>query len=382
MLWLQSKKKGGYNMEELKETPLYKQHVDHGGKLIDFAGWALPVQYEGLVVEHEAVRKQAGLFDVSHMGEVYIEGEDAEKFINYMITNDVTKIEETQVLYTPMCYESGGIVDDLLVYKYSTTKYLLVINASNTDKDIAWLFHHSKAFNVRIIDVSLDVAQLALQGPKAQEILQPLVDFSLDDLKFYYFKENVKIGKYKVILSRTGYTGEDGFEIYADIKSAGEIWQLLMIGGESHGLKPAGLGARDTLRFEASLPLYGNELSKDITPYEAGIGMFVKLDKGDFMGKKVLAKQKEEGLERKIIGFELDKKGVTRHGYEVFNEEDEQIGVVTTGYYLKSSNRSIGLALVDAKYSKLGTKLRIQIRKKFADAKVVSKRFMNKQYKK
>lgn len=369
-------------MDELKETPLYKQHVDHGGKLIDFAGWALPVQYEGLVVEHEAVREKAGLFDVSHMGEVYIEGEDAEKFVNYMITNDVTKIKEKQVLYTPMCYEAGGIVDDLLVYKYSTTKYLLVINASNTDKDIAWLYHHSKGFKVRIIDVSLDIAQLALQGPLAQKILQQVADISLDDLKFYYFEENVKIGKYKVILSRTGYTGEDGFEIYTDIQSAAQIWQLLMKEGEKHGLKPAGLGARDTLRFEASLPLYGNELSKEITPYEAGIGLFVKLDKEDFVGKKALAKQKEDGLQRKIIGFELDKKGVTRHGYEVFNEDNEPIGVVTTGYYLKSNNRSIGLALVDAKYSKLGTKLQIQIRKKLVDAKVVSKRFMNKQYKK
>lgn len=369
-------------MGELRRTPLYDNHLNSEGKMIDFSGWHLPVQYEGLVKEHEAVREKAGLFDVSHMGEVMVTGQDAEKFVNYIITNDVTKIVEGQILYTPMCYEHGGIVDDLLVYKYNTEKYLLVINASNTDKDYKWFTDHQEGFNIQLENISDNVAQIALQGPMAEEILQPLVDTDLKEITFYHFKDQVDIKGAKALVSRTGYTGEDGFEIYLAPDVAGKVWDAIMQEGGPKGLIPAGLGARDTLRFEASLPLYGNELSQDILPLEAGLGIFVKLDKGDFIGREVLAKVKEEGVKRKTVGFELSKKGVIRHGYPIFSEDGQEIGVVTTGYHLTSSGRSIGLGLMDVAYTKIGTPIKIQVRKKMLDAQVVSRRFMDKKYKK
>ncbi|WP_105618808.1 glycine cleavage system aminomethyltransferase GcvT [Vallitalea okinawensis] len=369
-------------MDNTKRTFLYEKHLEHGGKMIDFAGWALPVQYKGLIEEHDAVRQAAGLFDVSHMGEVSVIGKEAEKFVNYLVTNDVEPMVNGQVIYTPMCNEKGGVVDDLLVYKFNTQEYLLVINASNTEKDYEWMQGLSKDFDIKLENISDNYAQIALQGPKAEEILQPLTDLNLSELTFYTFKDETTIAGKKVLVSRTGYTGEDGFEIYANSKEAPQLWSAIMEQGKDKGLLPAGLGARDTLRFEASLPLYGNELTDNITPLEAGLGMFVKLYKDDFVGKEVLAKQKEVGLKRKVIGFELTKKSITRHGYPILDSEGNKIGEVTTGYYLPSIDKSIGMGLVDIDHAKLGTEISIQVRKKTVDAVVRSKRFMEKKYKK
>ena len=368
-------------MANLKRTSLYEKHVEWGGKIIDFAGWELPVQYEGLVSEHNAVRNQAGLFDVSHMGEVSVKGEEAGKFVQYLVTNDTSVMNDNQVIYAQMCYEHGGIVDDLLVYKYDDQEYFLVINASNVDKDFAWMQQVSEKFDVELVNLSEEYSEIALQGPNAQEILQKLTDFDLSEIKFFYLKRDVEIEGVKCLVSRTGYTGEDGFEIYLDHQNAPKIWDRILIAGEPLGVKPAGLGARDTLRFEAALPLYGQEIDKDISPLEAGLGFFVKLDNDDFIGRDALIKQKEEGLKRKLVGFEMIGKGIPRHEYRVL-KDGQDIGFVTTGYKSPTTDRTVGLALVDIEHSKMDTTFDIQIRKKVSPAKVVSKRFYQKNYKK
>ncbi|MTI49267.1 glycine cleavage system aminomethyltransferase GcvT [Sporosalibacterium faouarense] len=367
-------------MEGLKKTALFKCHEDQGGKIIDFQGWALPVQYEGIIPEHEAVREKAGIFDVSHMGEVEVVGEEASDFVQYLVTNDITVLEEQQVLYSFMCYEDGGVVDDLLVYKYSDKHYLLVINASNVEKDFNWIQKNGEQFDVEIKNISSEISEVALQGPMAQEILQQLTQEDLSEIKFFYFKEDIDIAGVKCIVSRTGYTGEDGFEIYTENNNITKIWEKIMDVGASKGLKPAGLGARDTLRFEATLPLYGNEISSEITPLEAGLGFFVKLNSDDFIGKEALVKQKEEGLKRKIVGFEM-KKGIPRHGYEVY-KGDEKIGFVTTGYFSPTLEKKIGLALIDIDQGQIGNQISIKVRNKMFDAEVISKRFYKKNYKK
>lgn len=368
-------------MDNLKKTSLFEKHKGYGGKIIDFSGWALPVQYEGLVEEHNAVRNNAGLFDVSHMGEVEVKGEQALDFVNYLVSNDVSKLENNQVLYAMMCYQDGGIVDDLLVYKLNNKEFLLVINASNIDKDFKWMQFVSEEFNVELNNISENVSEMALQGPNAEEILQKLTDTKLSEIGFFYCKKDVNIAGAKCLISRTGYTGEDGFEIYLSHEDAEKVWDKLFEVGEELGLKPAGLGCRDTLRFEVALPLYGNEISKDITPLEAGLGFFVKLDKESFIGKDALVKQKEEGLKRKLVGFELLDKGVARHEYIVM-AEGKEIGFVTTGYKSPTLGKNIGLAVIDTEYSKLDTPIEIKMRKKLLKAKVISRRFYKKQYKK
>lgn len=368
-------------MEISKKTGLYHRHNELGGKIIDFAGYLLPVQYEGIIKEHEAVRNAAGLFDVSHMGEVNVNGEEAIGFVQNLITNDIAKLKENEIVYTTMCYEDGGVVDDLLVYKINNNFFYLVINASNTEKDYAWMIKNSNNFNVELENVSESVSQVALQGPKAQEILQKLTVIDLNDIKFYNFKLDVSVNGMECLVSRTGYTGEDGFEIYCKNKDVVAIWDAILKAGEEFGIKPAGLGCRDTLRFEAALPLYGNELSKDVTPLEAGLGFCVKLDKQNFVGKDALASQKAEGLKRKTIGFEMIDRGIPRHGYEVMSD-GKVIGFVTTGYAAPTVNKNIGLALIDADYSKLDTEINIVIRNKEVKAKVISKKFLNKNYKK
>lgn len=368
-------------MENLKKTALYNEHEKYGGKLIEFAGWCLPVQYEGIIEEHEAVRNKAGLFDVSHMGEVEVKGKEAFDFVQNLVTNDISVLNENQVIYTFMCYENGGVVDDLLVYKFDNENYLLVVNASNVDKDYEWMLQNKGKFQVEILNVSNEISEVALQGPKAQEILQNLTTENLNDIKFFYCKKDVSIAGIKCLVSRTGYTGEDGFEIYTENKNIETIWETLLETGKVYGLKPAGLGCRDTLRFEATLPLYGNEITKDITPLEAGLGFFVKLNKENFIGKEALAKQKEEGLKRKLVGFEMKDRGIPRHGYEVFAEE-KNIGFVTTGYFSPTLKKNIGLALIDSIYSELGTEINIQIRNRSLKAEVISKKFYTKNYKK
>lgn len=364
----------------MKTTPLYEKHLELKGKIIDFGGWALPVEYSGILLEHEAVRSKAGLFDVSHMGEITVKGEDAEKYLQMVLTNDVSVLSNNQIAYTTMCYPDGGVVDDLLVYKYSNFDYLLVVNASNTEKDFEWFEKHVSG-NVEVKNVSTEYAQLALQGPEAQTILQKLVKDDLSEIEFYHFKDSVDVGGIKALISRTGYTGEDGFELYFSSEGGAKMWEMILEAGKERGLVPAGLGARDTLRFEAALPLYGQEIDKDITPLEAGLGFCVKLAKEDFIGKDALAAQKAGGLKRKIAGFEMIDRGIPRSHYEIY-AEGKKIGYVTTGSFSPTLKKNIGLALIDTEYAKEGTEIEISIRNKNIKAKVIKKPFYNKKYKK
>ncbi len=363
----------------MKRTPLFNNHLESKGKLIDFGGWELPVEYSGIRTEHDAVRNAAGLFDVSHMGEITVTGEAAEEYLQNIVTNDISVLSNYQICYTTMCYPDGGIVDDLLVYKYSNKKYLLVVNASNTEKDYEWLNTHSIE-NVTIKNVSDEYSQLAIQGPKAQEILQKLSDIDLNEIEFYHFADNVKIGEINALVSRTGYTGEDGFEIYLPSAEGPILWDLLLESGKDFGLIPAGLGARDTLRFEAALPLYGQEIDKDITPLEAGLGFCVKLSKEKFIGREALAKQKSEGLKRKLAGFEMTERGIPRSHYQVY-ADGKKIGYVTTGSLSPTLNKNIGLALLDIDYTKEGTEIEVEIRNKKVKAKIIKKPFYTKKYK-
>lgn len=368
-------------MENLKKTHLHNTYKQYGGKLVEFGGWEMPIQFEGIISEHEAVRCDAGLFDVSHMGEVDIKGSEAFAFVQNLVTNDIAVLKDNQILYTFMCYSNGGVVDDLLVYKYSAEHYYLVINAGNIEKDVKWMIDNKGAYNVEIINSSDAVSEIAIQGPKAQKILQKITDLDLNEIKFFYFKRDVLVDGVKCLISRTGYTGEDGFEIYTSNGQIEKLWHKLLNIGEEDGLKPTGLGCRDTLRFEAALPLYGNELSQDITPLEAGLGFFVKLQKPSFIGKEALLKQKEQGLKRKSVGFEMKERGIPRHGYEI-TLQGEKIGVVTTGYLSPTLKKNIGLALIDAKYSELGTEINIVIRNKPLKAEVISRKFYKKNYNK
>lgn len=365
-------------MQELKKTPLRGVYEQYGGKVVEFAGYELPTQFKGFLHEHETVRERAGLFDVSHMGEVTVIGKDAQKFVQYLVTNDVNTLNDNEVLYTFMCKETGGVVDDLLVYKFKEDDFFLVINASNKEKDVKWILDHKGNFDIEIKDISENIAQLALQGPKAQEILQKLVSMDLNEIKFFKARRNVMVNGKECLVSRTGYTGEDGFEIYCKPEDAEELWNAMLKNGEEFGAEPIGLGARDTLRFEATLPLYGNEMDENITPLEMGFGFFVKLKvEEDFIGKDALIKQKAEGITRKLVGFELLDKGIARHGYEI-TKDGKIIGHVTTGYKSPTLKKSIGLALVDIDYTKIGTEFDIKVRNKELKAVVIDKRFYTK----
>lgn len=361
-------------LNNLKITPLYNTYKEYGGKIVEFGGFAMPIQYEGIISEHAAVRNAAGIFDVSHMGEVEVKGADAFKFLQNLVTNDIEVLKDNQILYTLMCDVNGGIVDDLLVYKFSNEHFYLVINAGNIEKDFKWMFSNKELYNVAITNSSDYVAEIAIQGPRSQKILQKITNIDLDEIKFFYFKQDVLVDDIKCTISRTGYTGEDGFEIYTSIEKIEKLWHKLLKIGREEGLKPAGLGCRDTLRFEACLPLYGNEISQDITPLEAGLDFFVKFKKNNFIGKGVLLKQKEEGLKKILVGFEMKDRGIPRHGFDV-SVLGEKIGVVTTGYLSPTLKKNIGLALIDFKYSELGTEIEIVIRSKLLKAKVVSKKF-------
>ncbi|MEQ8200573.1 MAG: glycine cleavage system aminomethyltransferase GcvT [Syntrophomonadaceae bacterium] len=364
----------------LKQTPLYPMHLKYNGKLIDFGGWELPVQYEGMgiIKEHNMVRESAGLFDVSHMGEVFIEGEKAEEAVQNLVCNDVKPMRDGQVLYSPMCYPDGGVVDDLLIYRCSPRKYLLVINAANADKDFEWITQHL-AEGIKAENVSDQYAQLALQGPKAQEILQPLCDTDLDAIRFFWFKPAVKVAGVECLVSRTGYTGEDGFEIYINPADAGLVWEKILESGGDR-VTPIGLGARDSLRFEAKLPLYGQEIDKDITPLEAGLGVFVKLEGDDFIGKDALVKQKQAIPTRKLVEFSMLGKGIPRSHYQVC-KDGQAIGHVTSGMHSPTFKRPLGLALVKTEYSAPGTEFDIIIRDKAIPAQVESGAFYRKKTK-
>lgn len=357
-----------------KKTPLYDTYKKQGAKLIDFGGWDLPVQFSSIKEEHEAVRTKAGLFDVSHMGEVSVKGEDAESFIQYLVTNDVSKLKSGGALYCAMCYENGGTVDDLIVYKKAENDFLLVVNASNTDKDFDWIKTHAKG-NVDVLNISSEMAQLAIQGPIAERILQKLTKSDLSSISFFKFEDNVMIKGINALVSRTGYTGEDGFEIYCDWNDASALWDVIIDTGQEEGLVPCGLGARDTLRFEAKLPLYGQELTKDISPIEAGIGFAVKVNKeADFIGKAALQAQKEKGAPRKLVGIEMIDKGIPRPHYDVYSGE-EKIGEVTTGTQSVTLKKNLGLALLDKAHTELGTTVEVDIRGKRRKAKIVKSPF-------
>ena len=358
---------------ENKKTCLYDKHVALGALMSPFGGFEMPIQYSGIVDEHQAVRQSCGVFDVSHMGEVLITGPDAERYVNHIFTNDVTGMSAGKILYGMMCYENGGVVDDLLVYKCGENEFFLVINAANIDKDWEWIQEHSKDYNVKLDHQSDSYGELAVQGPESEQVMKEVLGIDGSDLTFYTFKQ---IGN--VIISRTGYTGEDGFEIYAAPNYINECWDKLVASGRC---KPCGLGCRDTLRFEVGLPLYGDELSAEISPIMTGLGIFVKLDKDEFIGKDALARQKAEGPTKKLVGIELNDKAIPRHGYVVL-KDGQPIGEVTTGYHTISTDKSVCMALIDTQFAKLGTEVDIQIRKKVFPGKVVKKQFYNKNYKK
>ncbi|WP_342552436.1 glycine cleavage system aminomethyltransferase GcvT [Paenibacillus sp. FSL R7-0652] len=359
-------------MSDLLRTPLFPLYAQYEGvRCIDFGGWELPVQFSGIQKEHEAVRERAGLFDVSHMGEFTVTGEQAEAFLQSMMTNDVTAIVPGQAQYTLMCYPDGGVVDDLLIYKLAEKHYMLVVNASNIDKDWAWLQEHIVP-GVNMTNDSEQTALLALQGPLSAEIISKVTATNTDanSIEPFRFIQNAEVCGVKLLLSRTGYTGEDGFELYVKAEQAAVIWNGLMEAGADSGLIPAGLGARDTLRFEAKLPLYGQELSPTISPLEAGLGMFVKLETGPFTGHEALLQQKKDGPARKLVGIEVLERGIPRPHYPIY-ADGIQIGEVTTGTQSPTLKRNLGLALIDSKYAVLGTPLEIEIRGKKLKAEVV-----------
>lgn len=358
---------------ENKRTCLHDRHVALGALMQPFGGYDMPIQYSSIIEEHNAVRQHCGVFDVSHMGEVYITGKDAEKYVNYIFTNDVTNAPLNSIFYGMMLYPDGGTVDDLLVYKMGENEFFLVINAANTDKDVEWIRQHAEGYDVTIDHCSDYYSQLAIQGPEAESVVEEVLHLSCKDLAFYEAK-TIDVSGEQIIVSRTGYTGEDGFEIYGSQAYIIQAWDALM---ESKRCTPCGLGCRDTLRFEAGLPLYGMELSKDITPVMAGLSMFCKLDKPEFIGKEAIAKQKEEKPKQKVIGLELEGKAIPRHGYPVM-KDGKQVGIITTGYHSISLDKSLAFALVDLEHSKLGTELEVQIRKKTFPCVVVKKRFLNK----
>ena len=372
-------------MEENKRTCLYDKHVALGALISPFGGFDMPIQYSDIKDEHEAVRSACGVFDVSHMGEVTVKGPDAEAYVNHIFTNDVRGMETGKILYGMMCYENGGTVDDLLVYKMGENDFFIVINAANIDKDWAWMTQHAKGYDIDMQNRSDFYGQLAVQGPDSEKVVEEVLGLKCAELTFYTVKTICLKGDYScsdeactVIVSRTGYTGEDGFEIYGTHEYIRECWDKLIASGRC---KPCGLGCRDTLRFEVGLPLYGDELSADISPVMAGLSIFCKLDKPEFIGREALVDQKENGVERRLVGIELEGKAIPRHGYTVL-KDGEPVGEVTTGYHTISTDKSVCMALVKVPFNKLGTPLEVQIRKKTFPGVVVKKKFYEKHYKK
>lgn len=362
----------------MKTTCLHSRHTAQGALMSPFGGFDMPISYEGIEAEHRAVREKVGVFDVSHMGEVLITGDQATLFVNYIFTGDVAPLENGKVIYGMMLNDNGGVVDDLLVYKRDNNEYFLVINAANIDKDVAWIKGHAEKYDVTVDDQCEIWSELAIQGPEAEKTLRDVLGLDGSDLGFYTFKDIHDDKGNHLVLSRTGYTGEDGFELYAPHSVIEEAWDKLM----DASVAPCGLGCRDTLRFEAGLPLYGDELTDEITPIEAGLGMFAKVDKEGFIGREALAAQKSEGPKRKIVGLEVNGRAIPRHGYPVLNEAGEKVGEITTGYHSITLDRNIAMALVDAAYAPLGTQLQVQVRKKTFPATVIKKRFYTPKYKK
>lgn len=357
----------------MKKTPLNQIHKDMGAKMTDFGGWEMPVEYSGIIEEHQAVRNHCGLFDVSHMGEILISGENAAKSLQKIITNDLQKLEPGKIIYTPICRPDGGIIDDLLVYCLQEDQYLMVVNASNIEKDFNWinehLFEKTKAENF-----SDEYTLLALQGPESKRILTQLTDIDLNSLNYYRFRQ-AKAAGIEMIISRTGYTGELGYELYFEPEAAEKIWDRLMKAGSDFGLKPCGLGARDTLRLEKTYPLYGNDIDETTNPYQAGLSWTVAIDKGDFIGREKLIEIEKNCCQQKLSPFKITGRGMARHGYEVYAEA-EKIGEVTSGSYSPTRKEGIGLAYLKNEYTEPGTEIEIKVRKRMVKAEVLKGPFV------
>ncbi len=358
---------------DLKKTALYDTHVRLGAKMVPFAGYAMPVQYRGIREEHRRVRETVGVFDVSHMGEIIISGPRALEMTERLTINNVAGLANGQAQYTAMCYPDGGIVDDLLVYRRADDRFLLVVNAANKDKDYAWMLKN-KMEGCAIEDVSDGYTQLAVQGKKAEATLQKLTREDLSAIPFYWFREGTLAGA-DMIISRTGYTGEPGFELYFDNKHAARVWEAVFEAGAEFDIEPIGLGARDSLRLEKKMCLYGNDIDETTHPLEAGLGWITKLDKGDFIGRDALLRIKGEGLKRRLVAFTLDAPGFPRHGYAIYKEE-ERIGHVTSGTVSPIIEKGIGLGYVKKEFSRIGTAIEIEIRKKRVAATIIKPPFV------
>ena len=368
--------------ENLKKTPLNERHRELGGKMVDFGGWDMPVQYKaGVIEEHMRCRARAGLFDVSHMGEIWVDGHGAVAFTNRITTNDVTKLVNGQAHYSALTNEQGGVVDDLLVYRFGLDKLLLVVNAGTTDKDWDWITSHKNGEDIAVTNASNDYCQIAVQGPDAPGIVQQLSDVDLSDVKYYHFTTG-RVDGVEAIISRTGYTGEDGFEVYAAPEFAEQLWdKFLEVGkyGEDDGILPCGLAARNTLRLESAMSLYGHELADDISPLEANLGWIVKLDKeGGFTGSDKIAALKEKGLTRKLAGFEMREPGIARDGFDVYCDGEKR-GVVTSGSPAPFLKKNIGLAFLPPEFAKAGQEITIDVRGKHLRAEVVPTPFYKRQ---
>jgi aminomethyltransferase len=361
----------------LKKTPLNEIHKKSGARMVDFGGWEMPVQYKGVIEEHLAVRGAAGLFDVSHMGEIEVKGPGALSFIQELTVNDASTLSNGQVQYSAMCYAHGGVVDDVTLYRFDHDHYLFCVNAANTDKDFAWMeevLEEGGFSGVTLRNVSNEFAQLALQGPAAEAILARLTDTDLGKIDYYHFYEGL-VAEIPIIISRTGYTGEEGFELYFAPTAAEQVWKAIMEAGAGDGLVPVGLGARDTLRLEMKYALYGHELSSEITPLEAGLAWITKLDKPSFIGREALLHLKKKGVPRRLVGFSMTEPGVPRAEYPVF-AGDKQVGVVTSGTMSPTLRVGIGLALVCSDSAALGTPLRVGIRSRMVEAEIVKTPFV------
>jgi aminomethyltransferase len=362
----------------MKKTPFYEMHKKYGAKIVEFAGFQMPIQYEGIIAEHKKVRESVGMFDVTHMGEIEIRGKNALDFIQKITINDASKLNYGRIQYSAMCYPDCGIVDDLLVYRFED-HYMLVVNASNKDKDYKWILDN-KFGEVEIIDKSDDFSLLAIQGRNSLKTLQKLTDVNLSEIKYYHFVEG-ELGGEKMVISRTGYTGELGFELYfkSDISLSEKLWEMIIDAGKEFAISPIGLGARDTLRLEMGMCLYGNDIDNTTNPLESGLGWITKLDKEDFICKANLIKIKNEGLKRKLVGFTLqnddNSKVIPRHNYEIFSN-DKKIGHVTSGMYSPILNYSLGMGYVEKQFESEGTKVEISIRNKMAQARVVKPPFV------
>jgi len=354
--------------EKLNRTPLYHVHKQLGGRLIEFGGWEMPVQYSSIIDEHLAVRSNVGIFDVSHMGELEIRGPKSLSLIQKLITNDAAKLVDGQVLYTPMCTETGGIIDDLLLYRFAADRYMLVVNASNIEKDLEWIHTHNET-GVEIESQSDETALVALQGRNAPQCLQTLTDVNVEAVNYYRFTEG-EVAGIPTVISRTGYTGEIGFELYVEARRAADLWDAVYDATDAIGGKPIGLGARDTLRLEARLCLYGNDIDETTTPLEAGLRWTVAFDKGDFIGREALIRQDDEGIKRRLMGFQMLDRSIARTHHAVYHK-DRCIGEVTSGAPAPSLKYNIGLAYLPIEISKINTKIEIEIRGRRHPAKVV-----------